>query len=205
MVDDLLNSLLGGAGEEPQDDQAAGDPLADLLGGLLGGGTPGDAQGAGDMGDMLGTLLGGTGGAQGAGDMGSLLGAFLGSGDASAGAASPLAPMVSGLTEKLGLPPEVAQMVVSFVLDKLLSGARGGGAVPASRSGSGTSAGQDLDDLVAQMSSGKGVDAGFLESTGMTNELSQQTGLDPDTAAASLQEVFDMMGGQFGAAPSSGR
>jgi hypothetical protein len=30
----------------------------------------------------------------------------------------------------------------------------------------------------------------------MAAELSEQTGLDPDTAAASLQEVFGMLGAQ---------
>ena len=154
---------------------------------------------------MLGGLLGGVGGAQGSGGIGSLLGALLGGGGAGAQAGSPQAPMVSGLAEKLGLPPEVAQMVVSFVLDKLLSGAMGRDAVAASRSGGATLAGPDLDDLVAQMSRGEGIDVGLLESTGMTAELSEQTGLDPDTAAASLQEVFGMLGSQMGAAPSSGR
>lgn len=205
MLDDLLQSMMDGDGEKPQGDQAGGDPLSDLLGGLLGGGTPGDAQGAGDMGDMLGALLGGAGGAQGSGGIGSLLGTFLGGGGAGAQAGSPLAPMVSGLAEKLGLPPEVAQMVVSFVLDKLLSGERGGDAALASRSGSAALAGQDLDDLLAQMSRGGGIDASLLESTGMTAELAEQTGLDPDTAAASLQEVFGMLGGGLGAAPSSDR
>jgi hypothetical protein len=179
--------------------------MGDLLGALMGGATgqqssSGD-QGAGDMAGLLGALMGGatgqqsTGGGQGSGGMGNLLGALMGGGGASAGAGAFLTPLVTSLADKLGLPPEVAQMVVSFAIDKLFAGARGG-TMSASRSGGDALDSQDLNELLVQMNSGKGVDNDLLESTGMTAELAEQTGLDPDTAAASLQEVFGMLGGQ---------
>jgi hypothetical protein len=124
-----------------------------------------------------------------------LLGELLGGGGASTGAGSFLTPLVASLAEKLGLPPEVAQVVVSFAVDKLFAGARGG-SMSASRSGSGALDSRDLNELLVQMNSDQGVDAELLESSGMVAELSEQTGLDADTAAASLQEAFAMLGGQ---------
>ena len=106
-----------------------------------------------------------------------------------------LTPLVSSLAEKLGLPGEVAQMVVSFAVDKLFAGAQGRAMSP-SRSGGDALDSQDLNELLAQMESGRGVQTDLLESSGMVAELSEQTGLDADTAAASLQEVFGMLGGQ---------
>ena len=168
--------------------------MGDLMGALMGG-AAGGSQGAGDMSGLLGALMGGADSGQGSGGMGSLLGALMGGGGASTGAGSFLTPLVSSLAEKLGLPPEVAQMVVSFAVDKLFSGARGG-AMSASRSGGDALDSGDLNELLVQMNSGQGVETDLLESTGMVAELSEQTGLDADTAAASLQEVFGMLGGQ---------
>jgi hypothetical protein len=107
-----------------------------------------------------------------------------------------LGPIVAGLAEKLGLSPQIAQMVVTFVLSKLLSGHSSKAGVLADEG----QPGLDLDHLMERMGSGEGLDAGYFESTGMTQELAEQTGLDPDTAARSLQEVFGALGG--GAAPA---
>jgi hypothetical protein len=199
--------MLGGAAEGSGSDEGAGDPLMDLLGGMMGGGAAGGEgggqQGAGDMAGMLGGLLGG-GGQQGAGGMAGMLGALLGGGSAGTGIGSFLDPIVSGLAEKLGLPPEIAQAVVAFALEKLLSGQLGAGdrgaAAPAGQEG------LELDDVLTRMGSGEPVDADYLASTGMAEELSEQTGLDPDTAAASLEEAFSMLGsGMGGASPSGGQ
>ena len=172
-----------------------GDLMGALMGGAGGSQGAGGTESAGGMGDLLGALMGGAGGGQAAGGMGSLLGGLLGGSGASTGAGALLTPLVSSLAEKLGLPPEVAQMVVSFAVDKLFSGARGG-AMSASRSGGDALDSGDLNELLVQMNSGQGVETDLLESTGMVAELSEQTGLDADTAAASLQEVFGMLGGQ---------
>jgi hypothetical protein len=112
-----------------------------------------------------------------------------------------LTPIISGIAGKLGLPPQIAQMVVTFVLGKLLAGHLGGAAAPApdaQTSGATEQQGVDLAHLVEQMNSGQGVGVDFLRSSGMAEELSQQSGLDLDTAEASLQEAFTLLGDRLG-------
>ena len=193
MMDDLLKGLMSGAGSQQGGDQDDDDALADMLGGLMGGGTP---SGGADAGDLLEAFMG-RGSSQGAGGMGDLLGALMGGGGANTGAGAMLAPMTDALAKKLGLPPEIAQMVVTFVITQLLSGGNRGDA-----SGGGQ-AGFDLDDLMVRAASGEGLDTDYIQSTGMADELAQQTGLDSDTAARSLQEALQMMGGQMGGTQGS--
>jgi hypothetical protein len=179
MLDDLMKSMMEGSGTG-SGDQAAGDPLADLLGNLVGGDA---ASGSGDVSDLLGGLLG-AGSDQGAGDAGDLLGSLMGGAGADIGAGSPLAPMIQGIAEKVGLPPQMAQLIVTFLLGKLLSAGAGGGL--------------DLNDLLGRMGSGQGLDADYVQATGLAEELSQQTGLDSDTATRGLQEALNLLGGQLG-------
>jgi hypothetical protein len=107
-----------------------------------------------------------------------------------------LAPIIGMLADKLGLPPAIAQMVVSFVLGKLLAGGAsqaqvqpGRRAVPSPASPQGF----DLDHLLDEMEGEQGLGADYLMSTGAADELAEQTGLDPDMAARSMQEVLNMM------------
>jgi hypothetical protein len=186
MLDDLMKSMMEGSGTG-SGDQAAGDPLADLLGNLVGGDA---ASGSGDVSDLLGGLLG-AGSDQGAGDAGDLLGSLMGGAGADIGAGSPLAPMIQGIAEKLGLPPQMAQLIVTFLLGKLLSAGAGGGAASAG-------GGLDLNDLLGRIGSGQGLDADYVQATGLAEELSQQTGLDSDTATRGLQEALNLLGGQLG-------
>ena len=79
-------------------------------------------------------------------------------------------------------------MVVAFVIGKLLSGEAGAGIATQPE-------GSELGGLLNRMGSGQGLDATYLQSTGMQEELAQQTGLDADTAARSLQEVLQALGG----------
>jgi len=133
--------------------------------------------------------------------MGDILNAILGGGGANVGANSFLAPIVNGLAQKLGLPPAVAQTVVAFVLGKLMTGLAGGGSPLGAGGGGRQPAGQqglDLDGLLEKMGSGSGLDPAELHDTGMPEELSRHTGLDPDTAAAGLKEVLEMLGGALG-------
>jgi hypothetical protein len=275
-MEDLLQAILGGAGAQMPSKGAQGsgqeDPLADILGGILGGGAQqsgstqqgavdiGDIlgqifgggaqqpsgsaqQGAGDIGDILGEIFGGGaqkqsgsaqqgaggigdilgGGAQqsggtqqGAGGIGDILGGILGGG-ASMNSNTFLRPIVQKLAEQLGLPPAIAQMVVSFVLSKMMGGAANRAAAPSQ----GVSPNQtlpsqrpaqqlppaeqglNLDDLLGQISTGATVDTGYLNSTGMTQELALQTGMDTNTAALSLQHVFTLLGGALGASPQT--
>jgi hypothetical protein len=137
---------------------------------------PSAEQGGLDLGGLLQGFLGGGGQSQaGAGGLGGLE-SLLGGGQA--GASSPLSPIVQSLAQKFGLPPAVAQIVVTFVLGKLMSGQQQG-------------KGMDLGALL-----GGGVDRGQMESSGLAQELSQQTGLDIETSSKSLTAVFDMLGGR---------
>jgi hypothetical protein len=188
MMDDLLKAMLAGASKEEEE----GDPLAGLLGGILGGGS-GDAQEADaatggaqglNAGALLGSLLGG-GGQPGGGSLGGMLGALVG-GTSSSDQANPLlAPIAGILSDKVGLSPETSQMVVAFALEKLLGPKDK--ADPASRA-------QGMEEILAHVDGEKGMDADYVRSSGMAEELAQQTGLDEETATASLQEAFTLLG-----------
>jgi hypothetical protein len=122
-----------------------------------------------------------------------ILGILGGAQSQQSGVAGPLAPIIGGLAENLGLDPQLAQVVVTFVMNKLLSGlaARSAGAAPASPQG-----GLDLDHLLEQMGTGQ-IDTRFMNASGLTQELVEQTGMDEELAAASLQQTFSMLGTQM--------
>ena len=106
---DLISALMGiNTGGQQQAQQSQGGGMGDLLGSLLGGTqqqAPAQSQGA-DMGDLLGSLLGGTqqqAPAQGQGaDMGDLLGSLLGGTQQQAPAQSQGADMGDLLGSLLG-------------------------------------------------------------------------------------------------------
>jgi hypothetical protein len=196
-MDDLLGALMEGVNAEPDGSQSEVDPHTDLLIGLL---EDSNSEGTGDMGDLLAGLLSSEGpqGAAGTGDIASVP---PGGGEAPLEADPYLESIVNSVTEGLGLSPETAQAVVSFVMDKLMSGRLGSSSaldVGSRDPGSAMQEGLDLDDLAKQMTSDQGLDAAYLDATGMTEELSRQTGLDRDTTAASLREVFGLLGGGLG-------
>ncbi len=224
-MEDLIQAMMGGGAAQPKRAaSSSGDPLADLLGSILGGGTPQRSSGAaqgGDLGGLLEAILGGaagssqgmpgaaprgTAGAAGGGLM-DILGAILGGG--ASGMQGPgTSPIVEGVAGKLGLPQGIAQMIVAFVIGKLLSGMTGGGAAavpgattqPRGRAATPQQGGSlDLDSLLETMG----------QDRSMADELAQQTGLDRQTAQRSLQEVLGMIGTQSGqgsapAAPKQG-
>jgi hypothetical protein len=214
---DPLSALLGGlmGGGEAQGAQG-GDVLSSLLGGLLGGGGAQSAQGAGDLGSLM--VGGGAQGAQGGDVLGSLLGGLLGGGVPQGGQQMPtaqagisshpfLAPIVNGLAQKLGLPPAIAEVVVSFALTQLLNSlmnrASTGGAQGmqsfASPQRAGEGAGDlQMEDISQRFQSGQAIDAKYLRSAGLSQQLADQTGLDHKTAAASLEQAFQLLGGALG-------
>jgi hypothetical protein len=228
---DVLSSLLGGllGGGGAQSAQGAGD-LGSLVGGggaqgaqgggvldgLLGGGGAQSAQGAGDLGSLM--EGGGAQGAQGGDVLGSLLGGLLGGGVPQGGQQMPtaqagisshpfLAPIVNGLAQKLGLPPAIAEVVVSFALTQLLNSlmnrASTGGAQGmqsfASPQRAGEGAGDlQMEDISQRFQSGQAIDAKYLRSAGLSQQLADQTGLDHKTAAASLEQAFQLLGGALG-------
>lgn len=190
---DLIGSLLGGG--QTSSGQSS-DPMAGMLGNLLGGGqaqSGGSAQQSDMMTEALGNLLGGqsssTGQQSGLGGMMSLLEMFTGAGGGqSALTGNPLGgllqPLVKPLAEKLNISPEIATVIISFVLQKLL----------AHHPTSGRDSTQfNIDDLFGQLSEGK-LDPSMIRNSGMVEELSRATGLDKAQAQKSLNTAFAMVG-----------
>lgn len=194
--DEVLGSLSGSMGNAPGAGQ--GGDMGDLLGSLMGG-AGGQGGAGGDMGDLLGSLLGGAG-AQGAGGdpmagmMGGLLGGLLGGGmggaSASAGAAgnmgglnSALAPLANSLADKLGIPREMAMaalaIIVPMIMSKLMNSGQGGDPL----GGTGSMQRQGLTFTPDEQQE-------------MVNQLTAQTGMDEKSAAYTLNQAVQVLGGQ---------
>lgn len=191
-MDDLAKALneSGVAPKAKGVQQASGQPdLDSLLGALGGGGQQGGGQP--DLGSLLGMLGGGGQAGQGGDPLSGLLGGLLGGGSSS-GAVSggPFGSLVGPIAEKLGLPPQVVGMVVMFLANALLAGKAG------SRSDAGSST-ADLNQVLAMVNSDQ-MDGQALRNNQLVQDLSQQTGLDQQTAARSIGAVVDMLGGQQG-------
>ena len=195
----MLEGLLGGGQQAGGMPAGGGGGMGDILGAILGGGGQQAGAGAGGLGGILGAILGGggqqTGGMQAGsgGGMGDILGAILGGGGSGASGNSAASPLVDGLAAKLGIPPAIAQIIVSFVLSKLMGSLQQSGDQMPPAQGQGY---QDmpqtpnLDGLLQQMGGDRHLAA----------ELAQQTGLDPRTAMQGMQQVLDMIGSQAQAA-----
>ncbi len=176
---DLLGGLLGGG--------AAGGSggMADLLGGLLGGGgaEPASAGSGGGLGDLLGGLLGGggSGGSGGSGGgMADLLGGLLGGGGAPmtfGGGGGPSLPFANTLAEKLGISPQMANMLIMGAIGLLTASA-------AKKRGSGRSEAIDLNSLA---------DPDYIRSSGVASRLSAQMGISEEEAVTGLQETMGLM------------
>jgi len=206
-MEDLLKGILGGAGSRSTGSRQAADPLSDLLKGILGGASPagraGQERSIADLPDLLGGILGG--GKQDGFGLDDILGAIMGTGGSSLGSNAFLAPIAQALAEKLGLSPAMAQAVVAFAVSKLLPALLGGagaamaggrtGVSPARPSAAGAQE-LDLDHLLERMGSGQELEPSVLQSTGMVDELRQQTGMDSGAALQSLQQVFALFGAQ---------
>ncbi len=215
------------------------DPLAALIGGLIGGQQQSSPS---DLGGLLQALLGG----QGLGALAGLLGG---------GAQTAVA---NSLSQQTGLSPTIAQVVVEFLIRKLLGGESTPAAStttkpkprptkprPSSTSKPKPSATKprpssskpkpvqptggspDLGGLIGSLIGGQtsttptsqqpsgGIDLGslltalsgsasgerYLHSSGLAQELAQETGLDEQTAAHSLQQAMALLAqrGQTGA------
>jgi len=224
----LLQGLLGGVSQAPQSDEQQADagPAAQglALSSLLddspwGTGQaaqgPGEQAGTGsvpagpDLGSLLQGVLGGTGApgaaaepsSGGATGLGDVLGSIMGGGSSTMASDSFMAPIVDSLAGKLGLPPQIVQAVVAFVMGKLLdnrlqSGVAEWGASPPS--GTARAQGATLEDVRQKMNTGRRVTKTDIRSSGLAKELSAYTGLDRATAEASLQEVLNQLGGELG-------
>jgi hypothetical protein len=225
----LLQAFLGGADQAPQgyaEQTGSGSfPSGLNLASVLEDGpgetlqapqTYGQQAGAGsvpaglDLGSLLQAVLGGGGSLGGAaqpaaseaGGFGDLLGGIMGGGSSTMASDPFLAPIVNGLAEKLGLPPQIVQAVVAFVMGKLLGNRLQPGLAELQAAGPSRKARQratTVEDIRQKMNRRQRVTKKELRSSGLVTELSKQTGLDRATAEASLQEVLDELGGQIGA------
>jgi hypothetical protein len=168
----LVGSLLGGL-QSPQGASGNQDLMGSLVGSLLGGGQPqagGNQQPTGGLGGMMGLLENVMGGAGSAGGNDPIMGL--------------LQPFITPLAQKAKISPEIASIVVSFVVHKLLAHHPTSGR---------DSTSFNFEDMFQQMSSGK-IDQNMLRSSGMVKELSAKTGLDEATATKSLELGFSMVG-----------
>lgn len=188
---DLLGGLLGGgaAGGASSGDASSGDmgDMAGMLGGLLGGGgAAAGASGGGGLMDLLGGLLGGGGaptGASGAsgGGLSDLLGGLLGGGGQPmtfGGGGGPTLPFANTLAEKLGISPQMANMLIMGAIGLLTASA-------AKKRSSGRSGDIDLNSLAA--------DPDYIRSSGVAARLSAQMGISEDEAVAGLQQTMGLM------------
>lgn len=184
----------GGAGQIPEDYGAqAGTGLG---------------QGGLDMGGLLQGILGGAGGLPtGAGQappsgggLGNVLGTIMGAGSPAMESDSFLAPIIADLAEKVGLPPQIAQTVVAFVLGKLMGQRLQPGIgteMAVTRSGAAGPEATNMEDLLKTMGNGQRVTKTAIRDAGLAEELAAHTGLDRATAEASLQQVLNAFGGQL--------
>lgn len=128
------------------------------------------------------------------GQMTDMLGGIM-SGNMSLDANSPLGQMITpiadGITGKLGLPKEVGAVVVAFALSKIaeMMKAKKGGTGAAPMQG-----GMSADDVLGKLSSGEAMDAGSLQSMGLSSELATKTGLSEAQATQGLQMAMGALG-----------
>jgi hypothetical protein len=134
-------------------------------------------------------------------DIGGLLGGLLGGGSSStsstASSSSPFGSIIDGLAAKLGIPPQIAQVVVTMLLSKMAAGQQ------AKRMSGG--AGLNLDGVAGASNTSGAVDLSSVNTAGMVDELVQQTGLDAETASRSLTEALTMIGEAAPAANTAAR
>lgn len=154
----------------------------------------GAAQGAaaGAAGAAAGAM-GAAAGAMDLGQMGDMLGGIM-NGNMQLDANSPLGkmitPMADDITGKIGLPKGVGAMVVTFALaaiTKMMQAKKGGqGSAP-------MQGGMNADEVLGKLNSGGGIDAGSLQSMGLTGDLAKKTGLSDSQASQGLEMAMGML------------
>lgn len=197
MMEELLKAILGGGGA-PAAQQGGQDPLADLIGAVLGGGAsqPAPQQLPNDpLSELLKGVLGGepepAQQPSGGGGIIDILGSILGGGRPGGQNNSFLQPIANALADKLGISPQIALIVINLAITLLLSRSKEqAGAAPSDSRRGGTGSQQegfDLDGLL---------DENYLQATGATTQLARQTGMNEDQATRSLQEALMLLNQQ---------
>lgn len=180
---DMLTQALGGLAGGSQQGGATGDLVSQVIGGLLGGGQQGGgAAGAGQLLGGLQQIIGGTPGTSQPLPMGG--------GNVNLGAGDPvmtlIQPVVNQVAAKTGISPQIATLIASIALHYLLqSHPNTPGASPL-----------NLGSVMQSLASGRGIDAGTLQSSGIVNDVMQTTGMNQQQAVKSLNTTFKVLGGQ---------
>jgi hypothetical protein len=91
-------------------------------------------------------------------------------------------PFTEALSEKLGVSPQMASLLIGAAFSLLTVMLRG-----ESPGGRGLPADADLDTLL---------DEEYLASSGVASQVARQTGLDDETAAHHLREAMMLLSGQ---------
>lgn len=145
---------------------------------------------------MMNNLSGALQGAAGNMGMGMLENVLGGNGqlDANSPIGQMLAPIADGVSQKLHLPPQVGQMVVAFAATKLMQMAQGKmGASQSAGGGQSTQGnmpnmgGMNADQVLGKITSGQGLDASMLKSSGMSKELASKANISEQQATDGLQ------------------
>lgn len=192
-MEDLLRAMMGSVGQPSRPGSGSGDPLADMLQGILGNDTA--PQKGGGLEEILGAIMGSAASGRQAeapgasGGLLDILSAVLGSSMGEGAQDIGMTSIIESVASKLGLSEGIAQLIVAFVIGKLLGGmgSVGGGRPATSVAQSPTSARSfNLDSLLDEMG----------RNPSMAEELAQQTGLDAQTAQQGMRQVLEMLGGQ---------
>ncbi len=179
MMEELMKIMLEGAQKQQRPQQQRGgagnDILMEILKGAMGGAQPQtrpqqqQPQNMLDIADLIGGVLGG-GATRGAGNAAQM---------------NPLLmPIANALSKRLGLSPQITQIILSFALAALLNR---GKKQMTQRGRSGRQQTQetyDLDDLL---------EGDFAWDSGMAQQIAAKTGLSEDEAAYNLQEAMMML------------
>lgn len=178
MLEELLEVLAAGSQQQQQQRQQqqnrqAPNPMMDLLEGILGDAPQQQQRQApkapSGIGDILESVLGG--------------GARRGQGQVSSNPM--LAPFVNALSEKLGISPQMAAVIVSAAFGLIVSKVMGGGGKQKKQVGVASSGGLDLDDLL---------DGDFMNKSGAADRVAKQTGMDTKEASDGLRQALEMLG-----------
>lgn len=196
---EMLGGLIGGQQQaQSRQQQQAANPMQQILGGILGAqsGIPRQqAQRAAQ--DPLAEILGAAmGSGTSGGGLADLIGMVMGGGNVGRRSASnPIANMIAG---KFGVSPMIANMIVNFFMAKMLSGKLGGmtqsGAGQYAPSQQQQSNGLDLDDLLGMLKGGGDI-GGVLNQSGFAKEMAEATGVDEGTAVKSVTEILKALSG----------
>jgi hypothetical protein len=220
---DIIGQIIGAQGGQGGGQMPGGFPgMPGQGGGQMPGGFPGMPSDDGSGYGGIPGLPGGSGGLPGMGGSGGgildIIGSIMGGGASGGLMGNPLlAPIINGLSRKLGLPPFIVAIGLSLLLSKLMSGASQRAQMPRQPSprlpegiripqqqprqqqpqvqpGGGS---VDLEELLRRMKQG-GQQAGqdYIRGSGIDEEVAKETGLDRKQAGGLLQEILDALSGK---------